>query len=87
MDLYQNEELKKKGVLELSVLIPIFLGVKYVEKDELLSNADIITLHAPLLPSTTHWLDATALAKCKQGTKKHKTTKLIFLRSYDCQHI
>jgi len=54
MDVFQNEDLKKKGV-------------KYVDKDELLANSDIITMHAPLLPSTTHWLDAAAISKCKKG--------------------
>jgi len=38
-----------------------------VDKDELLANSDIITMHAPLLPSTTHWLDAAAISKCKKG--------------------
>jgi D-lactate dehydrogenase len=54
VDIYQNADLVKKGV-------------KYVEKDELLAQSDIITLHAPLLPSTTHWLNASAFGKCKDG--------------------
>jgi len=49
-DLYQNEELKAKGVV-------------YVSKDEILKESKVLTLHAPLLPSTRHWLDAEALSK------------------------
>jgi len=62
VDLYQNEDLKKKGV-------------KYVEKDELLSKSDIITIHAPLLDSTKHWLDGPALAKCKPGVMIVNTSR------------
>ncbi len=43
-DLYDNEELKK-------------LGVTYVSKQELLQQADVISLHCPLLPSTYHIID------------------------------
>jgi len=43
-DLYENEELKK-------------LGVTYVPKEDLLQQADIISLHCPLLPSTYHIID------------------------------
>lgn len=43
-DLYENEELKK-------------LGVTYLPKEDLLQQADIISLHCPLLPSTYHIID------------------------------
>ena len=43
-DLYENDALKK-------------LGVSYVSKEELLQQADVISLHCPLLPSTYHIID------------------------------
>ena len=43
-DLYESEALKK-------------LGVTYVSKEELLQQADVISLHCPLLPSTYHIID------------------------------
>jgi len=62
LDVYQNEELKKKGI-------------KYVEKDEFLANSDIITIHAPLLPSTKHWLDSASFSKCKKGVMIINTSR------------
>jgi len=38
---------------------------RYVERDELLRDADVITLHAPLLPSTRHMIDDAALRTMK----------------------
>ncbi len=43
-DLYENAELKA-------------LGLQYMSKEELLREADIISLHCPLLPSTYHIID------------------------------
>lgn len=43
------------------------IGVKYVAWDELLSSADVISLHCPLTPSTHHLIDAAALQRCKPG--------------------
>nr|WP_223189806.1 2-hydroxyacid dehydrogenase [Streptomyces sp. TRM68416] len=37
------------------------LGMKYVPKDQLLAESDLITLHVPLLPETRHLIDAAAL--------------------------
>ncbi|MCO7175770.1 D-2-hydroxyacid dehydrogenase [Sporolactobacillus kofuensis] len=37
----------------------------YVSKEELLKTADVITLHVPLMDSTTHLIDADALALIK----------------------
>lgn len=37
------------------------LGMKYVDKDELLASADLISLHVPLLDSTHHIIDAAVL--------------------------
>ncbi|MFJ2743963.1 2-hydroxyacid dehydrogenase [Streptomyces sp. NPDC087440] len=41
------------------------LGMEYVDKDDLLASADLISLHVPLLPSTRHLIDATALRAMK----------------------
>lgn len=43
-DIYPSEEMKA-------------LGVEYVSKEELLTRADVISLHCPLLPSTYHIID------------------------------
>ncbi|MDI3387154.1 2-hydroxyacid dehydrogenase [Streptomyces sp. B-S-A8] len=41
------------------------LGMKYVAKGELLAEADLISLHVPLLPETRHLIDAGALRAMK----------------------
>ncbi|WP_053727742.1 2-hydroxyacid dehydrogenase [Streptomyces sp. WM6378] len=41
------------------------LGMKYVDKEELLANADVISLHVPLLPSTQHLIGRRELAAMK----------------------
>jgi D-lactate dehydrogenase len=43
------------------------LGVRYAPLDELLRQADIISLHAPLLPETRHIINAQTLATLKPG--------------------
>lgn len=43
------------------------LGVEKVELDELLSRADVISLHTPLTDKTRNILSAEALAKTKRG--------------------
>jgi D-3-phosphoglycerate dehydrogenase len=46
------------------------LGVEKAESsDELYGAADFITLHLPNTPDTQGWLDAEALAKCKDGVR------------------
>lgn len=42
-------------------------GVLYVPLAEALAQADVITLHAPLMPETRHLINATSLAQCKRG--------------------
>ncbi|MER5215960.1 2-hydroxyacid dehydrogenase [Streptomyces sp. NPDC002838] len=37
------------------------LGMRYVPKDQLLAESDLVTLHVPLMPETRHLIDATAL--------------------------
>lgn len=44
------------------------LGIELVELFELLSDADVISLHAPLTPSTHHLLNYAALTSTKPGT-------------------
>ncbi|MEE1755101.1 2-hydroxyacid dehydrogenase [Streptomyces sp. SP18CS02] len=41
------------------------LGMRYVDKDELFAESDLISLHVPLLPSTHHLVDAAALKTMK----------------------
>ncbi|MFG3283858.1 2-hydroxyacid dehydrogenase [Streptomyces sp. NPDC048111] len=41
------------------------LGMTYVDKDELLARADVISLHVPLLPATHHLIGRAELAAMK----------------------
>ncbi|MFJ6013389.1 2-hydroxyacid dehydrogenase [Streptomyces sp. NPDC092952] len=41
------------------------LGMTYVPKEQLLAEADLVSLHVPLLPATHHLIDADALALMK----------------------
>jgi D-lactate dehydrogenase len=43
------------------------LGFEYVPLDVLLARSDIISLHIPLMPATTHLLNRETFAKCKDG--------------------
>ncbi len=46
------------------------LGVERAESpDDVYAAADFLTLHLPKTPDTEGWLDATALAKCKDGVR------------------
>ncbi len=45
------------------------LGVRKVELDELLKEADFITVHMPKTDATKHMLDADAFAKMKTGVR------------------
>ena len=46
------------------------LGVEKAESaDALYAKADFITLHLPKTPATEGWLDARALAKCRDGVR------------------
>jgi len=42
-------------------------GIDYVALDELYRRSDVISLHCPLTPETTHLIDAAALARMKSG--------------------
>jgi D-lactate dehydrogenase len=43
------------------------MGIKYVELDELFRTADVITVHAPLMPATHHMVNREAIEKMKPG--------------------
>jgi len=46
------------------------LGVEKADgSDEVYAQADFLTLHLPKTPETENWLDAEALAKCKDGVR------------------
>ncbi len=51
------------------------LGVEYLPIDELLSEADVISLHCPLTPETHHLMDAAALAQMKPGAYLINTSR------------
>lgn len=51
------------------------LGARYVSLDELFVNAEIITLHCPLLPSTKYLINAAAIAKMKPGVMIINTSR------------
>jgi len=44
------------------------LGFKYLSLDELMAQADIITVHVPYMKETFHLINAQNLAKVKKGT-------------------
>jgi len=43
----------------------VALGMEYVDKDRLLAESDLVSLHVPLLPATRHLIGADALARMK----------------------
>lgn len=43
------------------------LGFRYTSLDDLLTQSDIVTLHAPALASTFHMINRTTLARMKRG--------------------
>jgi D-lactate dehydrogenase len=51
------------------------MGVKYVTLDEIFSNSDIITLHAPLNKSTYHIINNDSLKKMKNGVMIINTSR------------
>ncbi len=48
-------------------LLAEVLGFRYVSLDEVLSQSDIVTLHAPAIPATFHMINRETLAKMKRG--------------------
>ena len=51
------------------------IGLTYVPLTDLLAEADIISLHAPLTPQTHHLIDATAVAQMKRGVTLINTSR------------
>lgn len=51
---HEDEDLKK-------------LGVQFMDLDSLLGNADVITLHLPLMPETKHIINMGNVSKIKKG--------------------
>lgn len=58
-------------------------GVKYVMQDELYAQSDIISLHAPALPSTKGMINAKALAAMKDGVVIVNTARGALINSKD----
>jgi D-lactate dehydrogenase len=48
-------------------LLAELVGFDYVELEELVASADIVSLHAPLLPATRHLVDRELLKRFKRG--------------------
>ncbi|ACE89077.1 D-2-hydroxyacid dehydrogenase protein [Rhizobium phaseoli] len=55
------------------------LGAEKVELDELMRRADIVSLHAPSLPSTQHMIDASRLSLLKDGATLINTARGILI--------
>ncbi len=51
------------------------LPVRFVDRDELYRQSDIITLHVPLTPATRHFIDHAAIAKMKRGVVLVNTSR------------
>lgn len=51
------------------------LGLDYVPLDQLLAEADIVSLHCPLNPATHHLIDAAAIARMKRGVMLINTSR------------
>ena len=49
--------------------------IRYVSKNELFAESDIITLHCPLAPATHHLIDAKTLARMKRGAMLINTSR------------
>ena len=49
--------------------------IRYVTLDELFTQSDIISLHAPLTEDTYHIIDAEALEKCRRGVVLLNTSR------------
>jgi D-3-phosphoglycerate dehydrogenase, putative (fragment) len=53
----------------LSAEVTKSFGVEHLDLDKLWPQADYITFHVPLEPSTKNLINKTSLAKCKRGVK------------------
>jgi D-lactate dehydrogenase len=61
-DNYESDELKKRGI-------------EYKSFDEILEQADIISLHCPLTPETQHLFNSHAFSKLKNGAMIINTSR------------
>ena len=50
-------------------------GVTYLPLDELIAQADVISLHCPLLPDTVHLIDQAAIKRMKTGVMLINTSR------------
>jgi len=62
-DVHKNEELVKRH------------NVKYVDLETLISKADIVSIHVPLLPSTKHLINKKNIKKFKKGSYLINTSR------------
>jgi D-lactate dehydrogenase len=53
----------------------VALGAEYVSLEELYKNADIISLHCPLMPNTHHIINTEAVAQMKKGVLLINTSR------------
>ena len=51
------------------------VGIRYVSLAELYANADVISLHCPLLPETQYLIDAESIARMKRGVVLINTSR------------
>ncbi|MFT4056907.1 MAG: 2-hydroxyacid dehydrogenase [Novosphingobium sp.] len=58
-DVLASDPVEDAGLVEI--------GVRYVERDALLRESEIVTLHCPLTPDTYHLIDAAVLAAARPG--------------------
>ncbi len=53
----------------------IEMGIKYVDKETLLKESDIISLHCPLTPETKHLIDGESITKMKKAVRIVNTSR------------
>jgi D-lactate dehydrogenase len=69
-DIKEKEILKEQGIL-------------YTSLDEVLKNADIISLHCPLTPETKHLFNAATFSKMKQGAMLINSSRGALINTVD----
>lgn len=69
-DIKKSEDLISKGII-------------YKTLDEVLQEADIISLHCPLMPETYHLIDSEKIAKMKNGVMLINTSRGALLKTKD----
>jgi D-lactate dehydrogenase len=59
------------------VVVPALVeaGICYVTRDQLLADADLVTLHCPLTPDTRHLVDARTIAAMRPGVTIVNTSR------------